>query len=301
MATRSEILKSLSESVGGLLLLRIILIFGACVTSPSASEMVDPNQDFAFVEFEPYPSFQNYSPAESGDQRIWRLADQISFPAGKINDHQLFGTFKSTLIDRDIVYNSVVLNDGILKRFWLSGGGVVLKTPRQSGVALVGVGVNSDFADLGWMDFNTEWIYAHSFLVNADFSWGLGLDIQQYFHKYQPYPLIFIDWKLSPKTKLKWDADFIEVRRFFTSRICMTAGVRFNLEFFALKNDADFEYNSMGLETGLQYALGGNCYLRLKYKELVWGHETVGLPDGTHHTRDMDGGRSLRLNLAYGI
>ncbi len=57
----------------------------------------------------------------------------------------------------------------------------------------------------------------------------------------------------------------------------------------------------MGLETGLQYALGRNCYLRLKYKELVWGHETLGLVDGTEHTQGIDKGRSLRLNFAYGI
>jgi hypothetical protein len=103
------------------------------------------------------------------------------------------------------------------------------------------------------------------------------------------------------RTKLKWDADFLEVRRFLNPLLCFTAGVRFNLEFFALKNDADYEYNSMGLETGFQYAVGADIYVRIKYKELVWGRQTLGLPDGSRHTEDIAAGRSLRLNLAYGL
>jgi hypothetical protein len=285
------------------ILLRAIALFCIFASSAFALGMVDPEQDFAFLEFEPYPSFQGKPPAavESSQRRFWRLAGQMSFPAGTVAGHPLFGSFKSTLIDRDIVYDSTVLNDGILKRFWLSGGGQVMDNPRTSGVFLAGVGVNSDFADLGLLDFNTEWIYVQSFKFNANFHWGVGMDVQQYFHKYQPYPLIFVDWKISPKTKFKWDADYIELRRFMTPLLCLTAGVRFNLEFFALKQDADYEYNSMGLETGLQYAVGGNCYLRLKYKELMWGRETLGLVDGSHHTHGIDAGRSLRLNFAYGI
>lgn len=269
--------------------------------------MEDPATDFAFLEFEPYPSlggtrFSGPAVAESSAKRAWRLAGQLSFPAGKIGDNQLFGSFKSTLMDRDIVYNdTLLLNDGVLERFWLSGGSTWPGRDGQSSLALVGVGVNSDFADIGLLDFNTEWIYSHFWTLNPSFNWGLGLDVQQYFHKYQPYPLIFVDWKVSEKTKLKWDADFLEMRRFLSPWLCFTAGVRFNLEFFALKDDADFEYNSMGLETGFQYAVGRNCYARIKYKELVWGKETLGLPDGTHHTRGIDAGRSLRLNFAYGL
>ncbi len=267
----------------------------------SALGFVDPETDFAFIEFEAYPNFQSNPPAQSSQSQFWRLAGQIAFPAGKIGGHQLFGTFKSTVINRDIMYDNTRLNDGALRRFWLSGGGVVMETPKQSGVVVVGLGVNSDFADLGLMDFNTEWIYIHSFRVNSTFNWGVGLDLQQYFHKYEPYPLIFVDWKLSDKTKLKWDADFLELHQFVSSRFCLTAGVRFNLEFFALKQNADYEYNSMGLETGLQYALGSDFYLRLKYKELVWGQETMGLPNGIHHTQRIGTGRSLRLNVVYGI
>ncbi len=282
-------------------IIHVILIAGTTVLSVPTLGMVDPEQDFAFVEFEPYPAFQAQPQVTPSQPKFWRMAGQLTFPAGKIDGHQLFGSAKSTFIDRDIIYNGNVLNDGILKRFWLSGGAVLMDSPRQSAVAMGGLGVNSDFADMGLMDFNTEWIYIHSFKVNATFNWGLGVDIQQYFHKFQPFPLIFVDWKISDRTRLKWDADFIEMRRFFSTRLCLTAGVRFNREFFALKQDADYEYNSMGLETGMQIALGGNCYLRLKYKELVWGRETLGLIDGTQHTHALDTGRSLRLNVAYGI
>jgi hypothetical protein len=281
----------------------ILILFSALIFPGriEALGMVDPDQDFAFLEFEPYPSFQDQTSAPTQQSQFWRLAMQLSFPAGKIGNHQLFGSFKSTLIDRDIVYDSQSINSGILQRYWLSGGGVLFESPKQSAIVMAGLGVNSDFADLGLIDFNTEWIYIHSFKVNSIFNWGLGLDIQQYFHKFQPYPLIFMDWKLSPWTKLKWDADYLEVRQFFTSRLGMTAGIRFNLEFFALKQDGEYEYNSMGLETGLQYALGRDFYIRLKYKELVWGEEILGLPDGSRLTRGIDAGRSLRLNLAYGI
>jgi hypothetical protein len=125
--------------------------------------------------------------------------------------------------------------------------------------------------------------------------------VQQYFHKAVPYPLVFVEWKLGERTKLKWDADYLEVRRFLSPGLCFTAGVRFNLEFFALKDDASYEYDTMGLEMGFQYALGANTYLRLKYKELVWGREEVGLPDGPTHMAPLSAGRSLRFNVAYGM
>lgn len=268
----------------------------------------DPATDFVFLEFEPYPlfggsTFQGPAVAESPQDRAWRLAGQLSFPAGKFGGTQLFGSFKSTLMDRDIVDKSGVLrNDGVLERFWQSFGATWPGPGSdQSNMALVGVGVNSDFADLGLFDFNTEWIYCHFWNVSPSFNWGLGLDVQQYFRKAQPYPLIFVDWKVGERTRLKWDADYLEMRRFLTSRLAFTAGVRFNLEFFALRDDGTYEYNSAGLETGFQYAVGGDWYVRLKYKELVWGEEEVGLPDGSLQSARLDAGRSLRLNFAYGL
>ncbi len=288
-------------------LTRTLLLMGLLRGLSTAFSMQDPSTDFAFLEFEPYPSFggprfSGPAVADNSAKRLWRLAGQLSFPAGKIDNHQLFGSFKTTIMDRDIVYrDSLVLNDGMLKRFWLSGGDSWKGSGGQSNMALVGVGINSDFADLGTKDYNTEWIYSHFWTPSAVFNWGLGLDIQQYFGKYEPYPLIFFEWMATDRTKLKWDADYLEVRRFLNPWLCFTAGVRFNLEFFALKNDADYEYNSAGLETGFQYAVGANCYVRLKYKELVWGRQTLGLPDGTHHTEGIDAGRSLRLNFAYGL
>jgi hypothetical protein len=274
--------------------------------SVRASSVKDPSTDFAFLEFEPYPlfggsTFQGPAMAEASIHRAWRLAGQLAFPAGKIGETQFFGQFKSTLMDRDIVYAGTRLNDGVLERFWLSGGASWPGKEGQSSVALVGLGLNSDFADLGLMDFNTEWIYSHFWTVSPAFNWGLGLDVQQYFHKAVPYPLIFIEWKANERTKFKWDADYLEMRRFLSPRLCFTAGVRFNLEFFALKDDATYEYDTMGLETGFQYAVGANTYLRLKYKELVWGEEEIGLPGGSSRSSDLRAGRSLRFNVAYGL
>jgi hypothetical protein len=271
-----------------------------------ASSMQDPATDFAFLEFEPYPlfggsTFQGPPVADASIHRAWRLAGQLAFPAGKIGETEFFGQFKSTWMDRDIVYAGTQLNHGVLERYWLSGGASWAGRAGQSSVALVGVGLNSDFADLGLMDFNTEWIYSHFWTVSPAFNWGLGLDVQQYFHKAVPYPLVFIEWKANDRTKFKWDADYIEMRRFLLPGLCFTAGVRFNLEFFALKDDATYEYDTMGLETGIQYAVGGNTYIRLKYKELVWGQEEVGLPGGSSRSSALSAGRSLRFNVAYGL
>lgn len=270
-----------------------------------AASMQDPSTDFAFLEFEPYPlfggtTFKGPAVADASVHRAWRIAGQLAFPAGKLGEADFFGQFKSTLMDRDIVYAGTQLNEGVLERYWLSGGATWPGRPGQSSVALMGVGLNSDFADLGLMDFNTEWIYSHFWTVSPDFNWGLGLDVQQYFHKAVPYPLVFIEWKANERTKFKWDADYIEMRRFLSPGLCFTAGVRFNLEFFALKDDASYEYDTMGLESGFQYSVGANTYIRLKYKELVWGEEEVGLPGGASHASALSAGRSLRFNIAYG-
>ncbi len=265
-----------------------------------------PSSDSASLEFEPYPlfggsRFQGPAVAEASADRAWRLAGQMAFPAGKVGETQFFGQFKSTFMDRENRFRDETLNDGVLKRFWLSGGATWPGPDGQSNLALGAAGINSDFADIGPMDFNTEWIYAHFWTVSPSFNWGIGLDVQQYFRKAQPYPLVFIEWKAGERTKLKWDADYIELRRFLSPGLCFTAGVRFNLEFFALEDDATYEYNSMGLEGGLQYAVARNTYLRLKYKELVWGKEEVGLPDRSTHAGSLNAGRSLRFNIAYGM
>jgi hypothetical protein len=271
-----------------------------------AFSVQDPSTDFAFLEFEPYPlfggsTFQGPAVADASAHRAWRVAGQLAFPAGKIGETQFFGQFKSTWMDRDIVYAGTQLNNGVLERYWLSGGASWPGRPGQSSVALVGLGLNSDFADVGLMDFNTEWIYSHFWTVSPSFNWGIGLDVQQYFHKAVPYPLVFIEWMANDRTKFKWDADYIEMRRFLSPGLCFTAGVRFNLEFFALKDDATYEYDTMGLETGFQYAVGANTYLRLKYKELVYGEEEVGLPQGGSRSSALSAGRSLRFNVAYGL
>jgi hypothetical protein len=272
----------------------------------NAFAIQDPAIDFAFLEFEPYPAFggsrfQGPALAPAKVNRAWRLAGQLAFPAGKIGNTEFFGELKSTLMDRDIEYQGAHLNDGVLQRYWLSGGATWDGRNGQSSLVLGAVGVNSDFADMGLMDFNTEWLYAHFWTLSPSFNWGLGLDVQQYFHKAMPYPLIFIEWKVGDRTKFKWDADYVEVRRFLSPGLCFTAGVRFNLEFFALKDDASYEYDTMGLETGFQYAVGANTYLRLKYKELVWGREEVGLPGGSTHAAPLSAGRSLRFNVTYGM
>ncbi len=291
-----------------------------CILShsqPTTVDLQDPGKDFAFAEFEPYPEFKNKSASNGNQSQYWRIADQFSFPAGHVSGHFVFGSFKNTLMDRDIVYNGQKLNDGILQRYWLSGGINLVDAPKHSSFFIAGVGINSDFADVGSKDWNTEWIYTHSFKINPNFQWGLGLDIQQYsgrfikgpfyplvFRKWQlaPYPLLFVNWRLSETTKLVWDADFVELRKFLGPKLAVTAGVRFNLEFFALKDNASYEYQSAGAETGIQYSLGKHCYLSLKYKELLWGRENLGLPNGGPlHEEDIGSGRSLRLNLAYGI
>ena len=295
----------------------VVLIFFAIIHSqPTREGFEDPKQDFAFFETEYYPEFKSQSPADRSQAQYGRIADQISFPLGHIDGNFVFGSFKNTLFNRDVHYNGTTLNDGLMQRYWLSGGVSLISSPRHASYFIAGAGLNSDFADLGSRDLNTEWIYTHVFHLNRDFQWGLGLDVQQYsgrflrdhevflFHKWQlvPFPLFFMDWRFCETAKLVWDADFVEVRKFFGPRFAVTAGSRFNMEFFALKDDASYEYQSAGAEMGVQYSVGKHCYLRLKYKELYWGRENFGLPnDDGLYSEKIASGRSLRLNLTYGI
>jgi hypothetical protein len=167
----------------------------------------------------------------------------------------------------------------------------------------VGVGHNSDGngpADPGW---NTEWIYCHNIKVNDRLEWGLGLDAQQYFTAGHiiPYPLIFFDWRVGSATELRIDADYLEARQYLTQNFSVAAGVRFNLEFFSLGQNGTYEYNSAGGEMGMQYAVADHVFLRLNYKQLFYGEEEIGLPQGATHTRSLPTGNSLRLNVAFGI
>jgi len=239
------------------------------------------------------------------------MADQISFPVAHLGSHLLFGSFKNTLISRDIVYQNQMLNDGLLQRYWMAGGILLKNTPRETSSFMAAAGLNSDFADLGPKDWNSEWIYTHAIQFTPRFRAGLGLDMQQFSGRFFRgqildyfvfYPLIFIDWRLMQNTKVIWDADYLELRQFVGNKLALTAGLRFNLEFFALKNDASYAYQSTGAEAGAQYSLGQHFYLRLKYKELLIGREMMIAPhDQALHQTWIHSGRSIRLNLAYGM
>ncbi len=264
-------------------------------------DLEDPSRDFAFLEVEPYAQFKSTSPLNESSPDFWRTAGQVSFPIGHIDGHFLYSSVKSTLINQDIVYQGEKLNDGLLQRYWLCGGVFLLDTPQETSTFTAAVGHNSDAANSGAKDWNSEWIGTYVYQVNSKFKGGFGLDVQQYFGKFVPYPLVFLDWRISGTTKLVWDADYAEIRRFFGSKLAFTLGARFNKEFFALKDNASYEYESTGAEAGTQYSLGRHCYLRLKYKDLLWGRELMGLPDGSVHRTWANSGQSLRLNFAYGI
>jgi hypothetical protein len=286
-----------------------VRIWGALILCWGAShgltngviDLEDPSHDFAFLEVEPYWQFKNAVPLNENNPDFWRTAGEMSFPIGHIDGHYLYSSVKSTLMDQNIVYDGQKLNDGLLQRYWLSGGVFLLDSPQESATLTAAVGHNSDEANTGSKDWNSEWIGTYIEQYSPKLKAGLGLDVQQYFGKWVPYPLIFIDWRISGTTKLVWDADYAEVRRFIGAKLAFTLGARFNKEFFALKQDASYEYESTGAEAGTQYSLGKHCYLRLKYKDLFWGRELMGLPDGSMHRTWITSGQSVRLNFAYGI
>ena len=236
---------------------------------PAEIQFEDPDHDYAFLEMESYSNFKSRNSDNTSASQYLRIADQISFPAGIWGNHFFFGSVKNTIISRDLVYQDVKLNEGLLQRYWLAGGIELINSPLYRSYFMAAAGLNSDFADLGSKDWNSEWIYTFAFVSNKNFKWGLGLDLQQYsgrfvndypmlFNKWQiaAYPLVYIDWRLTGTTKFIWDADYLELRHFFIRKLAATVGARFNLEFFALKQDASYEYRSVGAEGGCNTPLG---------------------------------------------
>src|SRR4051812_17473575 len=94
-----------------------LVLCGMAWGQPAEIRLEDPKQDFAFLEFEPYPAFKSRSSQNENQSRYWRAAGQVSFPAGHAYGHFLFGSFKGTLIRRDIVYHDTLLNGGPLRRY----------------------------------------------------------------------------------------------------------------------------------------------------------------------------------------
>lgn len=264
-------------------------------------DLEDPSHDFAFVDIEPYIQLKSGSALNQSDPDFLRIADEVSFPIGHLDGHYVYSSVKTTFMDQNVVYDGQTLNDGLLQRYWLSGGIFLLDNPLESSTLTAAVGHNSDLAYQNENAWNSEWIYTYIYQFSPKLKAGLGLDVQQYFGKLVPYPLIFIDWRISGTTKLVWDADYAEVRRFFGPKLAFTLGTRFNKEFFSLKQDAGYEYESTGAEAGTQYSLGRHCYVRFKYKDIFWGRDLVYMPDGGIHRSWLSSGQSLRLNFAYGI
>jgi|GEM_PF-3478649 len=257
--------------------------------------------DAAFLDIEPYFDFGRSSDAPKEDGAFWRVAGQISFPGGSLAGHPLFGSIKSTFMNRDVAVAGERLNRGPLQRYWLAFGGEAYAIGRQNGTVLAGVGHNADGADWTRPGWNTEWIYVHKVTVSQRFSWGLGIDVQQYFGKFAPYPLLFIDWQAASATHLRWDADYLEARQFLTQNFSLAAGVRFNLEFFNLGKNATYEYYSAGGELGVQYAISRHVFARLNYKHLFHGEEEIKDAAGLSYTRSVPTGNSLRMNVAFGL
>ena len=99
----------------------VLNLWGLLCAQPTEIPLEDPRRDYAFLELEPYSNFKGTDTANISQSENWRIADQVSFPAGHIRDHFLFGSFKNTIVDRNITYKGQELNDGLLQRYWLCG------------------------------------------------------------------------------------------------------------------------------------------------------------------------------------
>lgn len=292
--------KSSGPAGNGFARLGRLVSFAACLFpafTVLGEEIHDPVDDAATLEFEQFAG--TASPAsgryrESGR----RTSATVFFPAGTLGEREAFGGIKGEWIDRSL-YASEGMSGGLLQRYSLSAGMEVVKRGGQEAFAMVSGGYNGDFRRIDRDGAGLELVYAHLFLPTPALKWGAGMDLMMLLDGWLPYPLLFLEWWMLDRTKLRINGDLAEVRQFVGARACLTLGMRYNLFFGAVGRDARYRMEAIGAELGGEYRLSHNVTLRVKAKGFLWGEESLERASGGSQERFPDESGSLRLALAF--
>lgn len=293
------------------MLSRAFVATGLCLgaTSPGWCERIhDPVNDAATLEYERFIGASAESDGggkatgqASPEPDFNRVALSAYFPVGRILSREGFGGLRAEAMDRAYHTAEGRLNGTILQRYVLTLGSEVVKRPGQRSYAMVSTEYRSDFRRMDADGLGLEAIYAHFFGLGDSWEWGVGIDLIQYFGRWHPFPLLFLEGWLVEGTKARINGDVLEIRQFFGTKVCATVGARYNLFYGSLGRNSAFEMESVGLEAGLDYQFAPGFFLRVKGKGILWGTDVLAGKGGRSPDVGNLRGGTLRLALSYAI
>ncbi len=238
--------------------------------------------------------------AQQGFQAWWTYA---SFPGFSVLGKNVFMAAEIDGMDRRIDYLGVRQNRSPMTRIGLFAGVTVVKRAKHSGSFMVGTGVSSDFVSLHRDAAYVHLIYDHRFDISQQLSAGLGILVMYNFDRWQRdvpfYLLPTLRWRVTPTTIVRVAWDNLEIKQFVTERFALAAEARYDFSFFRLDNNTTLEFETVAVGGGLDVWVGGDMYVRVRYKELVYKNELLER-DGTVLVDDVSrNGRGVKIAVVY--
>lgn len=262
----------------------------------------DPENDLVTIQYEHYfgtPFVADSIHAPSAFPAWWLYA---TLPGFRIFSKKVFWAVELDGMVRDIREGNASLSDSPFQRYGLFAGVTLIEQSGHTGSFLAGAGVAGELPRPGLADRYVHLIYEHRYRLSRDLTVGLGILAMNNFGEWQvPFNLLpYLSWHISNRQRFRIAWDVLEFKQFFTERISASAEVRYDMSFFRIDSRASYELATVAVGGGPDIWLFRHCYLRLRYKELLYRGENVTLSGNAVHESGRQRGRSLKVQIVYG-
>jgi hypothetical protein len=257
--------------------------------------------DYITVGIEQFFGVAVSSDSLKADRQFQNLWAYAGLPGLRIASKSIFSAVEIDLLNRAVDFNGARLNSTttLMQRYGIFAGMTIIDRPNQRGSLMAGAGVAGDFGHgdsrLGYCHL----IYDHRFIVSDRLTLGLGILFQYHFDEWRS-PVNFlptVKWRISPRSQLQVAWDNLEIRRSLFARTVAVAELRYDLSFFRLRDRLSYEFETVGIGGGCDIRLGRDLFLRLRYKEIVFGREIVRRKGAISADDRIEQGRSIKIAL----
>jgi hypothetical protein len=279
----------------------IILVIWASRFQSASSDTLKMRDDYITASFEHYFSAPIHGDSLTADASFKNAWAYMGLPGFRVATKNVFSAIELDVVERAIAYGPQKLTGArtIMQRYGVFTGMTIIDNPGNKGSVLAGAGVASDFSVRDPDIWYLHLIYDHRFILSENLTIGAGILFQYHFDAWRmPINLLpTIKWRIGPRTQFQVAWDNAQIKQYLFSRTTGVLELRYDLSFFRLRDKLSYELETVAAGMGADVHLGGNFFMRLRYKNLVYRREILRL--GGTAIEDIIGGRGGTVKISF--
>ncbi len=250
--------------------------------------------------FEQYQFSGSESSLRGREPSAWWV--YVGLPGFELLKRNIFVALEVDGVYRDLRYKGD-LGKPPMQRYGAFFGVGIVHTKAQDGSLLIGTGVASDFEKLTWDSRYFHFIYNHTMTLSENLTVGMGVLYSRNLGGNGRTPvnlLPTVKWKISPRTFVDVSWDNAEFRWYVVSRLALALNARYDMSFFRVGEQAlAYQLETVGGGGGFDYQIIDDLFLKVRYKEILWGREFLGKYPAEPYVEDEVEGRSVRVFVTF--